>query len=167
MIRRPKWANTELKYSPRPTGLPDQWHGLSLSWGPPPATCPMSEHRIHLRKAWEIGAWDAPNSPATRIDLPLETPQAAAHICLRRAFQQPAIDPNLDCLALLLEQIPGLKSVQLNGNPLWSGLADDQTRLELPWLAEEPRRCILTLEVEQGLPQGWGTVAILIRERKV
>ena len=126
----------------------------------------MPEHRIHLRKAWEAHLPGAENSPPARVELPLETGLAGNPLRLVRRFQRPAIDPDSRArLALLLEHAPGLTAVHLNGQTLWTGLADARTRLLLDWPPDAERRCVLTLEahLDPEPPNSWGHVAIVIQ----
>jgi hypothetical protein len=128
------------------------------------------EHLIRLRKAWE---WCKPGivvSVPERIDLPADPTQfAQGRTRLQRRFGTPAIDPSRESLALRFENVPGLRRVRLNGQPIAQNdpkVGSFEVSLALPL----PARNVLELEVDRIPPQTqeganalWGDIALVIR----
>ena len=140
----------------------------------------MSEHRIRLRGGWEARAIDAMPWAVNRLTLPIRWDvDLPRRLRLTRRFQRPPLeDPSLPGsrqagqpdLRLLLEQVPGLIALELNGESpvcVWP----EQTRYEIP-LSRLPQRNQLVLEVETprrddrpgGEAPEWGCIALVIRD---
>jgi hypothetical protein len=139
----------------------------------------MSEHRIRLRGGWEARALDAMPWAANRLTLPirwdLDRPR---RLRLARRFQRPPLEgpshrgsrrAGQPDLRLLLEHVPGLIALELNGeSPVC--VSPEQTRYEVP-LGRLPQRSQLVLEVETprrddragGEAPEWGSIALVIR----
>jgi hypothetical protein len=129
----------------------------------------MSEHRIRLRKAWEIVAQaTAGPAQAARLDLPIAAGQASGPIRLIRRFRRPETGSASERLFVVLEHVPGLTSVTLNSHTIWTGRADANTRLDLDWPPGDDRRGLLTIEavIDPAREHDWGHVAILIRDSR-
>jgi hypothetical protein len=121
----------------------------------------MPPHAIRLRAAWEIRP--GPDSTWTRIDLPLSpSTLPAGPATLRRRFRPPPIDPAAEELWLVLEAIPGVDSVDLNGRewlPEGRGLT---TRIE----AGPTNLLELRLgETASRATDLWGIIRLEIRPR--
>lgn len=126
----------------------------------------MSDHRIRLRGGWEMLEPDEPKSPPRLVTLPIALePRSTGRLVFVRRFGRPAHDPAQQQVALVLERVPGLARIRLNGRdrPL---LPIDRFVLENLELAE---RNVLVLEVEPettGAPRDdWGHVALVVGPR--
>ena len=129
----------------------------------------MSEHRIRLRGGWEARAIDPMLGAVDRLTLPirwdLDRPR---RMRLTRRFQRPPLEVPSH-LVLLLEHVPGIISLELNGeSPV--RVSPEQTRYEVP-LGRLPQRNQLVLEIEtprsndwagSDAPE-WGSIALVIR----
>jgi hypothetical protein len=132
----------------------------------------MPEHRIRLRGGWQCQyrEGDDPDGPEVlrRVDLPLaSTAGLPARFLLCRQFGRPPCDPLVERVTLEIGNLPGLRSVRLNGRPIdpdpstrpaWS------FRLDGPIL---PRNgLIIEVELTDAPPaegDSWGEVALVIR----
>ncbi|MEO6811185.1 MAG: hypothetical protein ABI353_18915 [Isosphaeraceae bacterium] len=127
----------------------------------------MSEHLIHLRRAWEGTFVEGGAKVVRRVDLPASWPaDLSTPFLLSRAFQRPPIEPDRERLLLRFASVSGLISVHWNGQELarpMIGTADLELALERPI----PARNLLALEVDpagfNGLGIPWGTIALVIR----
>jgi hypothetical protein len=129
----------------------------------------MSEHRIRLRGGWEARALDGLPPVVERLTLPVRWEfDRPRRLRLSRRFQRPPLaEPSQ--LVLLLEQVPGIVWLELNGEtPV--GVSPEQTRYEVP-LDRLAERNQLVLEVEtprwsdraSGDAPEWGWIALVIR----
>lgn len=76
----------------------------------------MSEHRIRLRAAWQWRPRDQEDEAPRRIDLPASwTVVGSGPMLLTRRFRRPPLETGRERARLLLEDVPGLRSVRLNG----------------------------------------------------
>jgi hypothetical protein len=127
------------------------------------------EHRIRLRGGWERRAIDAPEPVTQRLTLPTRwDPDRPGRWLLTRRFRRPPLDP--DCqLVLLLEQVPGIHSLLLNGQAP-TRVSPAESRFEVP-LGSLPDRNVLVLEIDTTAatdPAGvavpeWGSIALVLR----
>ena len=131
----------------------------------------MPDHRIRLRGAWErLETSSDPPPPPCRVDLPvIWSPRDATRpFRLIRRFGHPTIDPARQRLVLELADVPGLRAVRLNGQPLDLTLkaSVEPVRIELP--APLPARNLLEVEVvllgsgPAAFDQPWGSIALVI-----
>ena len=139
----------------------------------------MSEHRIRLRGGWEARAIDPMLGAVDRLTLPIRWDvDRPRRLRLTRRFQRPPLEDPSHLgsrqagppeLWLLLEHVPGLLALELNGESpvcVWP----EQTRYEIP-LGRLPQRNQLVLEIEtprsndragSAAPE-WGSIALVIR----
>jgi hypothetical protein len=127
----------------------------------------VSEHLIHLRRAWEGTFVEDGVKVVRRVDLPTTWPlESRAPFVLSRAFQRPRIEPDRERLSLRLASVSGLISVQWNGREL-ARPTIGTTGLELALEGPIPARNLLVLEVDPaGISDSgtdWGTVALVIQ----
>lgn len=122
----------------------------------------MPEHLIRLR-----GAWQREGEDAGRIDLPTTWgPSPQGLVLLTRRFGRPRIDPTGEALALRLAEVPGLRSIRLNGRVLrTSGPIPGD--LDLEFDGPLPSKNLLELEVEPSAAgeAPWGSIALVIRPK--
>jgi hypothetical protein len=129
----------------------------------------MSEHRIRFRGGWEASPAGGDPGAIRRLTLPIAWGSATARpICLTRRFGHPSIDPAVESVRLELRDVPGLRSVQLNGNDLGPIPLDvDDWTIPLAGLLEA--RNTLTLEVVAppaiDPPGDWGSIALVIARK--
>jgi hypothetical protein len=120
----------------------------------------MTEHRIHLRRAWDD---DSPHR--TRIDLPTRWAEAAIPARIARSFNAPSgTDPG-DIVSLEFAVVPGLISATLNDRAL--GLVREgggPVVARLTELRPFGNRLVLTLDAaEARAAESWGEIALVIR----
>ena len=130
----------------------------------------MPEHVIRLRGGWEWMNLDDGQSCPTRLTLPAHFHFAgASRVRLSRRFGRPPFDPRAESLWLCLSQVPGLKSITLNGAPL--ALEPVGTSCAEIALGELLDRNVLVLDADlpaaefAGLAGGsvWGEVSLRVR----
>ena len=127
----------------------------------------MPEHLIRLRGGWSVHDPDQLQNPARSLTLPARLgPGFPRRARLERKFGRPRHDPSGEIISLLLEGVPGLIRVVLNGDEHEPPSTGD--RLELTNLSLGPRN-VLMLEVELDdsgdLDHPWGAVALVISPR--
>lgn len=120
----------------------------------------MSEHLIRLRAAWTLRVGEQ----ARRIDLPTSVKHfPVVPFCLVRAFGRPPLKVDTESLRLRLEDVPGLKTIRVNGVPVRPLDGSVPGRLELD-LDSPARRFVLELEVDPtDVPDAWGRIALVVR----
>lgn len=134
----------------------------------------MPEHKIRLRGGWEWWPVTGGETGARpqRLTLPADWPRTGPPSGrLVRSFHTPPHDPTAETVWLELVEVPGLRSLTLNGQRLRpGGTAGPEARVELP--GRLPPRSRLELEVGPTkratvgeLPDGWGHVALVIAPR--
>ncbi len=127
----------------------------------------MSEHWIRLRGGWVADQGDSADS-AGWLTLPLAAPPwPDAPRAVRRSFQTPSIDHQREGLWLVIAEMPGIREIRLNGEPIPPDASGNSPReIRLP--GHLPRRCLLELELVERFPGpstgDWGHVALVIRE---
>ena len=129
----------------------------------------MSEHRIRLRGGWEAHAIDGIPGVVERLTLPIRWEfDRPRRLRLTRRFQRPPLAVPSQ-LVLLLEHVPGIVALELNGeSPV--GVSPEQTRYEVP-LDRLLERNQLVLEIATpcatdragGDAPEWGSIALVIR----
>jgi hypothetical protein len=125
------------------------------------------EHRIRLRGGWECRTIEATPGDLERLTLPTHWPSGRRRLLTRR-FGRPRLGPGSRVL-LLMEQVPGIRSLLLNGQPA-ARASPEASRYEIP-LGALPERNHLVLEIEPPrstdpaslAAPGWGEIALLIR----
>lgn len=123
----------------------------------------MPGHPIRLRAAWERRDPARPDAPPDRVDLPLavaDIPRVPFR--LERRFGLPRLGPG-ETILLVLEDVPGLVAVTLNGQPLARpGPGTSALHLD-PGPALQPRN-VLVLDVDPSSwhapPAAWGRIAL-------
>jgi hypothetical protein len=131
----------------------------------------VSEHRIRLRGGWECCA-SAPRTDVAerRLNLPIRWSQEdPLRLRLTRRFGRPAFDPSCQKLVLELDQVAGIDSLFLNGQPI-AAVSPERTHYEIA-LDRALERNTLVLEIQrpaagQGEPATapeWGVIALVIR----
>jgi hypothetical protein len=128
----------------------------------------MPEHRIRFRGGWVSCALDGDPADVARLSLPIVWPSGIeGAIRLSRRFGCPPIDPAFESVRLELRDVPGLRSLRLNGVDLGMpppGVLD----WTLPLAEALDARNTLTLEVVPDqvspveIPGGWGSIALVI-----
>jgi hypothetical protein len=130
----------------------------------------VAEHQIRLRAAWRLRIVDAAAEAESRVDLPTVWPPGFVRpFRLSRSFRRPQINNPSETLVLRLGEVPGLRTVVLNGRAQsWS--SSDWGAVELPLDDSLPARNELVLEVDPrywppggSLAQPWGSIALVIR----
>ena len=127
----------------------------------------MSEHRIRLRGGWECCTCAVPEAPPKRLNLPIRwRAEHPKRVRLTRRFGSPPFDPFHQRLVLELEQVAGIDSLSLNGQPI-AEISPERTRYEIP-LDGAPERNTLVMELEtsaagRGAAPEWGLIALVIR----
>ncbi len=116
-------------------------------------------HAIRFRKAWTLEC--PPGTPAGRLDLPAAPLQLTQPFVLIRQWSLPPRLPAHASLSLELAQLPGLRSVRLNGATLSSLLSPTPLPNNLP------DRSTLILEVDPSTltdseRSDWGHIALLV-----
>jgi hypothetical protein len=127
-----------------------------------------TEHRIRLRGGWECDSIDPPALGSCRLALPTRWPaQARRRLRLTRRFNQPRLEAR-SRLILRLEQVPGIQSLELNGQ-LAIAVSPGRSEYEI-LLDESAGRHRLVLEIEtpdpsdaSSLATDWGNVSLVIR----
>jgi hypothetical protein len=129
----------------------------------------VAEHRIRLRGGWEWFPADSPGAAASRLTLPISwESDRPRRLRLTRRFNRPPLDAE-SRMVLLLEQVPGITSLALNGHAV-ARVSPGESHYEIP-LGSLPERNELVLEVEiprSAAPAGcptpeWGAIALVIR----
>ena len=128
----------------------------------------MTEHRIRLRGGWECIPIDSTASAAYRLALPTRwKPEGPSRLRLIRRFNQPRTEAGTE-VVLRMEQVPGIRLLQLNGQPTPLG-SPDRSEFEIA-LDSSAARHQLILEIEPPTPDDsvtgapeWGVVALVIR----
>lgn len=118
----------------------------------------MTEHRIHLRRAWDA---DRP----TRLDLPARWGLDPIPRRIARRFNRPRIDDAVEVLSLEFAEVPGLIAASLNDRDLGSP-PDGEDPWVVPLTGLEPsgNLLVLTLDAEQARrSEDWGRISLLIR----
>lgn len=131
----------------------------------------MSEHRIALRRAWDLLAEES-----RRIDLPAEPSDVVGlgAFGLLRKFHVPRLDPERESLSLRLDDLPGLVSVRLDGELLAANPEVDRgLTIQLGRRLAPGARATLELAVDlRGLDPGtpwdrpFGSVSLVIESRE-
>jgi len=128
------------------------------------------EHRIRLRGGWGCCAAGLPETDEHRVTLPMRwSPDGLGRMRLTRRFGRPPFDPDRELLILRLDQVAGIRSMLLNGQPV-AGVAPERSFYELQ-INHSRDRNLLVLEVERPLPgmesagasAEWGIVALVVR----
>ena len=130
----------------------------------------MSEHRIRLRGGWECRGRVDDDSPEVvrRIDLPVVWPEDFPKVVyLTRQFGKPPVDRSKESVSLEFLNVPGLRSVRLNGREIRT---ESRSESGFAYPLEEtilPRNGLM-LEVERPQATGetsmfWGEIAIVIQ----
>lgn len=131
----------------------------------------LTEHLIRLRGGWECGTSPPGSSPARRLSLPVQwTTHETGVLTLTRRFGRPAIDHDRESLWLRLDQVAGLCSLRLNGQPLAqiSPIASDYA-IPLPALLDRNQ-----LDLEVDVPAAasaaasgaeWGVISLVVCPR--
>ena len=129
-----------------------------------------NEHSIRLRGGWDLLPVGEGTSLPIRLSLPaVWTDQEAGLRKLSRRFGRPPFDPASQALWLRMDHVPGLHSLQLNGQPL-GRVSPDAGRYEFP-LANLLERNRLDLVVDiaiaatycSSIGASWGVVSLVIR----
>jgi len=130
----------------------------------------VTEHRIRLRGGWACRAAGSPECEDRRLDLPVRWgSDQPRRLVLTRRFGRPPLDPGRQVLLIQMDQVEGIDSFVLNGQPIAPiATAACRYELEVPNLAE---RNVLVLEIE--LPEAgpdpaarrgeWGLIALVVR----
>jgi hypothetical protein len=130
----------------------------------------LNEHSIRLRGGWECRSTAAGESLPARLALPTRwTSDQTGLITLTRRFGRPPLDADRDALWLRLDQVPGIRSLHLNGQPLVP-IPPTSSRFEFP-LAGLLDRNQLDLEVDiaaasarsAAVGADWGVISLVIR----
>jgi hypothetical protein len=128
----------------------------------------MPEHRIRFRGGWYLSAAEDEPSNVRRLTLPVVWPPGmVGPFRLTRRFGRPPIDPAVESAWLELSDIPGLRSLQLNGVDL-GPIPLDVLDWTVPLTGLLDLRNTLTLELVPGqfsTPEGWGSIALVIASR--
>lgn len=130
----------------------------------------MYPHRIRLRGPWSYQALDPDAGPgASRVALTCSWEEAAvkaAHgeLRLRRRFSWPARLDSHERLWLVFDQLPGLRVVSLNGEPL-GPVISEAARFEFDVTGRIRPRDELEIQVMPlaGGGGAWGEVALEVR----
>lgn len=125
----------------------------------------MAEHIIRLRAGWDWRAAADPAGPPRPVALPTSWPDEwAGRIRLTRRFGRPASRLAApDRVFLVLEHVPGLARLDLNGAAIRVDPAE--RRHEIPLEALAPRN-ELRLEADPPDAAGravWGEIALVFR----
>jgi hypothetical protein len=127
-------------------------------------------HAIRLRGGWEH------HSPAEgiflskRFSLPIRWMNGRAGLLiLTRRFGRPPYDSACEALWLRMDQVPGVRSLHLNGQPL-AQISPERSRYDIP-LPELLERNQLEIEVDveeaalRSAPCGgdWGVISLVVR----
>src|SRR5438132_951062 len=106
----------------------------------------LIEHRIQLRGGWECCAAGLPQSVGRRVTLPIRwSSDDLGRMRLTRRFGRPRLEPGQQELVLQIDQVAGIHSILLNGQPI-AAVSPETTRYEIgldPWL----ERNVLVLEL--------------------
>jgi len=130
----------------------------------------VTEHRIRLRGGWGCCAAGLPESDEQRVTLPIRwSPDGLGRMRLTRRFGRPPFDPDRQVLILRLDQVAGIQSIVLNGQPI-AGVCPEMSLHELQ-INHARDRNLLVLEMEPPLPgmesagasAEWGIVALVVR----
>ncbi len=132
----------------------------------------MTDHRIRLRRGWELldpGQTPAPGS----LTLPLtEFPDwpATPHR-LGRWFNTPPLDPTRETLWLQLAAVRGLRSIRLNDHEVaMSPFSEEPLLVPLGEHLQNRNQLVLDVDLDSATrpPPGffWGDIALLIRQRE-
>ncbi|MGO9468849.1 MAG: hypothetical protein ACLQIB_42925 [Isosphaeraceae bacterium] len=79
----------------------------------------LNEHSIRLRGGWECRPAAPAESPPKRLVLPTRwTSDQTGLVTLTRRFGRPPLDAAREALFLRLDQVPGIRSLHVNGQPL-------------------------------------------------
>ncbi len=125
----------------------------------------MPEHRIRLRKGWELIDLDTPEPRPERVALPLPAGwRSDRRIRLIRRFGCPALDSGSESLWLRMESVWGLGGLQINGRDIALGSLTQGT-LEMRLEDLHPRNELALERFARGPGEtaAWGEIAILIR----
>jgi hypothetical protein len=137
----------------------------------PGAPLVVSEHRIRLRGGWECDSIDPPAPGPCRLTLPTRwTAEGRRRLRLTRRFHQPPLETG-SRVVLRLEHVPGIHSLELNGQPavpVSPGWSEYEVLLDA-----SASRHRLVLEVETPDPADssmpateWGYVSLVIRSEE-
>lgn len=129
-----------------------------------------TEHLIRLRGGWVFEFREGTSLAARHISLPTHWPaELLRPFRLVRRFGCPPFDVGRESASLRLENVPGLQSGWLNGQPI-VGVIDHSGEIEVPLEARLQPRNELVLEVEPGVRSQattpdlpWGSIALVIR----
>jgi len=130
----------------------------------------VTEHRIRLRGGWGCCAAGLPQADEQRVTLPIRwRPDGPGRLRLTRRFGRPPFEPEREVLVLRLDQVAGIYSILLNGQPV-ARVSPDRSQYEIQ-LEHGRDRNLLELELEPPLagvdaagPRAeWGLIALVIR----
>jgi len=130
----------------------------------------LNEHSIRLRGGWECRSRAPGESLPKRLALPTRwTSDQTGLVTLTRRFGRPSWDAASEALSLRLDQVPGICSLRVNGQPL-APISPTSSRFEFP-LAGLLDRNQLDLEVDiaaagarsAGDGADWGVISLVIR----
>lgn len=128
----------------------------------------MPQHRIQLRAAWSCQAVGGQGAALGRIDLPAGgLASLGGEFHLSRGFGSPPIDPDRETVRLVLEAVPGLKAVRLNGDVLEAS-HEGSAMVVVSLDGKLQRRNRLVLEVDAACAgnKPWGEIALVIDDRR-
>ena len=130
----------------------------------------MDEHRIRLRGGWECRAAGSPECENRRLNLPVRwESEGPRRLVLTRRFGRPPLNQGQQVLFLQMDQVEGILSLVLNGQPIGRTAASISSyEIEVPDLAE---RNVLVLEIALPEPrpevtggrEEWGVIALVVR----
>lgn len=124
----------------------------------------MPEHRIRFRGGWESSPVGGDPGNARKLTLPVAWPDGpGGTVRLTRRFGRPPDLAEGETIWLELRDVPGLRSLQLNGVDLGPPPSDG-VGWTLPLAGRLADRNTLTLEValDGETPGGWGSIALVI-----
>lgn len=116
-------------------------------------------HRLRLRGPWEA---QFPGQPAVRVAMP-HLWQQSGTVQLRRRFGYPGTIDADERVWLVLQAIPGTRSVAVNGHRLLRmPEGESAVEVEVTPLLQQRNELLLEADIEPG-PEPWGEAALEIR----